>query len=97
MLSGLCAALADCIEHDGTLAEPRLKTGVAMDDLRVAARVARLKGQSIGDRQPRVRDAVHKFLDDAVGASGGPVTAEGRAAWVSAFRDLANAAEEAAR
>jgi hypothetical protein len=97
MLSALLSELADCIERDGTLSEPRLKTGVAFDDLRVAAREARMRGESLGARQPAVRDAIHTFLDDAVGTSGGPVTPESRAAWVSAYRDLSEAAAEAVR
>lgn len=92
-LSALCDELASCIEYDGTH-EQRLKTGVAFDELRIAAREMRCKGESIGARQPHVRDAVHKFLDDAVGSSGGPVTPESRAAWVSALRDLARAAAD---
>lgn len=92
-MSALCGELADCIEYDGTH-DQRLKTGVAFDDLRIAAREMRCKGESIGARQPQVRDAVHKFLDDAVGSSGGPVTPESRAAWVSAFRDLSRAAAD---
>jgi len=94
--SALCAELADCIEYDGQH-DQRLKTGVAFDELRIAAREMRCRGESIGARQPQVRDAVHKFLDDAVGSSGGPVTPESRAAWVSALRDLARAAADVAR
>lgn len=93
VLSALCAELADCIEYDGQH-EQRLKTGVAFDELRIAAREMRCRGESIGARQPHVREAVHKFLDDAVGSSGGPVTPESRAAWVSALRDLARAAAD---
>jgi hypothetical protein len=92
-LSALCDELAACIEYDGSH-DQRLKTGVAFDELRIAAREMRCKGESIGARQPHVREAVHKFLDDAVGASGGPVTPESRAAWVSALRDLARAAAD---
>lgn len=92
-MAALCAELADCIEYDGNH-DQRLKTGVAFDELRIAAREMRCRGESIGARQPQVRDAVHKFLDDAVGSSGGPVTPESRAAWVSALRDLARAAAD---
>lgn len=92
-MSALCGELADCIEYDGSH-DQRLKTGVAFDELRIAAREMRCKGESIGARQPQVRDAVHKFLDDAVGSSGGPVTPESRAAWVSALRDLSRAAAD---
>jgi hypothetical protein len=95
-MSALCGELADCIEYDGKH-DQRLKTGVAFDDLRIAARDMRCRGESIGARQPAVRDAVHKFLDDAVGSSGGPVTPESRAAWVSALRDLSRAAADVTR
>ena len=98
MLSALLAELADCIEQDGGRKDgPRLRTGVAFDDLRVAAREARMKGDSLGARQPAVRDAIHQFLDQAVGTSGGPVTPESRRAWVAAFRDLSDACEDATR
>ena len=93
IMAELCCSLADCIEYDGSH-DQRLKTGVAFDDLRVAAREMRCRGESIGARQPQVRDAVHKFLDDAVGSSGGPVTPESRAAWVAALRDLSRAAAD---
>ena len=95
-MAALCGELADCIEYDGSH-DQRLKTGVAFDDLRIAAREMRCRGESIGARQPQVRDAVHQFLDTAVGPSGGPVTPESRAAWVSAFRDLARAAADVTR
>ena len=95
-MSALCAELASCIEYDGQH-DQRLKTGVAFDELRIAAREMRCRGESIGARQPAVRDAVHKFLDDAVGSSGGPVTPESRAAWVSALRDLSRAAADVAK
>jgi hypothetical protein len=94
--SALCAELADCIEYDGSH-DQRLKTGVAFDELRIAAREMRCRGESIGARQPQVRDSVHKFLDDAVGSSGGPVTPESRAAWVAALRDLARAAADVSK
>jgi hypothetical protein len=94
--SALCDELASCIEYDGQH-DQRLKTGVAFDELRIAAREMRCRGESIGARQPQVRDAVHKFLDDAVGSSGGPVTPESRAAWVAALRDLARAAADVTR
>jgi hypothetical protein len=92
-MAALCGELAECIDYDGKH-DQRLKTGVAFDDLRIAAREMRCKGESIGARQPQVRDAVHRFLDDAVGSSGGPVTPESRAAWVSALRDLSRAAAD---
>jgi hypothetical protein len=94
-LSSLCEELAECIKHDGTLEPPRLKTGVQMDDLRVAAREARMRGQSIGARQPAVRDAIKEYLDSTVGTNGGPVGQAERDAWVSAYKSIARAAADA--
>ena len=97
MLSALTAEIGDCIEYDGTLPDPRLKTGVAFDDLRIAAREARLRGESLGARQPKVREAIHTYLDETVGTSGGPVTPADRAKWVAAMRDISRACADAAK
>lgn len=97
VIAALCAELADVIAWDGKLDNPRLSSGVAFDDLRIAARESRMRGVSIGERQPHVRDAIHEFLDDQVGTSGGPVDDEQRRAWVTAYREIARAASVAAR
>jgi len=97
MLSALTAEVGDCIEYDGTRPDPRLKTGVAFDDLRIAAREARLRGESLGARQPKVKEAIHAYLDEAVGTSGGPVTPADRAKWVAAMRDISRACSDAAK
>lgn len=96
-LCGLCDALADYVQADGELAKPRLTTGWAVADLRSAAREIRLGGESIGARQPLVRDAVHRYLDrdDVLGKAGGPLSARDRERWVVALRDVARAAEAA--
>ena len=93
-LSALCDELAEVIAWD---AGRRLKTGVALDDLRIAAREGRMRGVSIGDRQPHVRDAIHAYLDQQLGASGGPVDDAQRAKWVSSYKDLARACRDATR
>ena len=99
--AGLTAALldelAEVIAFDGQQAEPRLRTGAAFDDLRRAARELRTRGVSLGARQPAVRDSIKAFLDQQVGTDGGPVDAGQRAAWVAAFRAVAQAAGEASR
>jgi hypothetical protein len=99
--AGLTGELADAIELDGIPSaakpEPRLRTGAAFDDLRRAAREIRCRGESLGARQPKVRDAIKAYLDAKVGTSGGPVDAAGRVAWVYALRDVSRAAEAAAR
>jgi hypothetical protein len=97
MLSSLTAEIGDCIEYDGTLPSPRLKTGVNFDDLRIAAREARLRGESLGARQPKVREAIHSYLDETVGTSGGPVTPDERAKWVEAMRSISRACADAAK
>ena len=71
--------------------------GVAFDELRTRARVLRCRGESIGERQPRVREAIQAFLDTAVGTSGGPVSPEQRSAWAAAYREIGRAAGEATR
>lgn len=96
-IGGLCSELADEIEWDGAQAEPFLKTGVSFDELRTRARELRCRGVSIGERQPAARDAIHAYLDQAVGVAGGPVNQEQRQRWVSAFRDVGKAATDAAR
>jgi len=95
ILSALCHEIADEIEWDGNQAEPYLTTGVAFDLLRTRARDARMRGVSIGDRQPRVRSAISEFLDDKVGDSGGPVDDATRRNWVAAYHDIARACRDA--
>jgi hypothetical protein len=97
IVGALCSELADEIEYDGEQPQPYLKTGVSVDELRKAARILRCKGASIGDRQPKARDAIATYLESSVGTDGGPLTAESRAAWVSAYRDIGRAASDAAR
>jgi hypothetical protein len=97
MLSALTGEIGEIIAYDGTLASPRLKTGVAFDDLRIAAREARLRGESLGSRQPKVREAIHAYLDETVGDNGGPVTPADRAKWVAAMKDISRACADAAK
>lgn len=85
------------VDNEGRPKEPRLKTGAAFDDLRRAAREGRCRGVSLGARQPAVRDEIKRYLDQQVGTDGGPVDATKRAAWVSAFKAVAQAAGEASR
>jgi len=96
-VSALLDELAAEIEWDGRQPEPLLRTGVAIDDLRQRARELRCRGVSIGDRNPRARDAIREYLDRHAGKGGGPLTDEQRAAWVTAFRDISRAAADASR
>jgi len=90
-MGGLCAGLADAIEHDGGLASPRITTGTQVEELRVAAREGRMRGESIGARQPAARQAIGDYLDQQAGKSGGPLDADARRRWVQAFRGVAAA------
>lgn len=97
LVSALTGELADEIAWDGTQAEPFLRTGVAIDDLRQRARELRCRGVSIGSRQPAARDAIAKHLEAAVGTSGGPIDAAARSAWVKALREISEAAARVTR
>lgn len=88
----LAGEIADVIEWDGKLDKPRMTAGVHFDDLRTQAREFRCRGERIGERQPGVNAAVHKFLDSQLGESGGPVTPEQRQKWVDCYREIERAA-----
>lgn len=95
--AGLLDELASEIEWDGMQPEPLIKTGQQVDQLRVRARELRCRGVSLGEKHPRAREAIKDYLDAAAGTSGGPLSAEQRAAWVTAYREIARAAADAAR
>jgi hypothetical protein len=97
LIGALCSELADEIEFSSGKPDGYLSTGIAVDELRKRTRILRCRGISIGDRQPAARDAIAKYLEDAVGTDGGPLTAEQRTAWVAAYRDLGRAATDAAK
>lgn len=99
-LASLCEELAATLEYDAMRKpEPKLRTGRDVEDLRTTAREFRMKGISIGDRNPLVRQAIHEYLDrpDVLGPSSGEFDAVGRSKWVAAFREIARAAEAAIR
>lgn len=95
-LAALTDELGRIIQDDGKREQPRLKTGVQFDELRVIARESRTRGVSIGQRQPKVRDEIRHFMEEALGISGGPVSAEQRAKWVDAMFEISKAAADAA-
>lgn len=96
-IAGMCFELADKLELDGREPSPKIVSGQAWDDLRTAVRSSRMRGVSIGERQPHARDAIHKYLDTAVGTAGGPMGEDVRVKWVNAYREIARAAEDASR
>lgn len=91
----LAGEIADVIEWDGKLDKPRMTAAVHFDDLRTLAREFRCRGERIGERQPDVNAAVHKYLDEQLGESGGPVTPEQRQKWVDCYREIKRAARVA--
>lgn len=97
IVAALSREIADEIECDGASQEPYMKAAVHFDTLRTRARDLRCRGRQLGDVHPEARDRIAKFLDSAVGNSGGPVDAAARAAWVRAYRVIGDAADAAAR
>lgn len=97
-VSAICAALADDLEWD--MAQPAdrqlITTGQAFDSLRTRSRILICRGESLGDKHPRARDSIERYLNDTAGTSGGPLTREQRLAWIDAYRNVARAAEDAA-
>lgn len=97
IVAGLAGELANEIEWDGKQDNPFLQTGVDFDTLRTRARELRCNGESLGDKHPKVRAAVATYLNEQVGTSGGPISPADRANWVAAYREIAEAASNAAR
>lgn len=95
--AALMDELAAELEWDSMQPQPLLKTGVAFDELRIRARLLLCRGESLGEKHPRARDAIKEFLDEQAGTSGGPLTPEQRAAWIAAYRAIGRAAADAAR
>lgn len=95
--AGVCNSVADALEHDGKATSQRIATGLQLEDLRTGIAEMRFAPRPLRERQPHVRAAVGKYLDDTAGTSGGPLDATKRAVWVAAFRELAKASEEAVR
>lgn len=97
LVQAMCDELSHEIAWDGRQAEPMFRTGVQLDALRTRTRELRCKGESIGDRQPAVRQAIHEYLDATIGVAGGPVSDQQRSKWVEAYRAVSRAAADALR
>jgi hypothetical protein len=95
--AGLCRGIADALDADGSRQQPRITSGVQVEDVRVAAAEGRFLPRRLTQEQPHAVAAAGKFLDDVAGTSGGPLDAAARAKWVQAYRQLATAAEESVR
>jgi hypothetical protein len=95
--AALCHELAAEIEWDATQPNPLITTGVAFDELRTRSRLLLCRGVSLGEKHPRARAAIEAYLNANAGTSGGPLTPEAKAKWVSAYREVGEAAEAAVR
>jgi len=94
-LAAMADEIANVIEYDGEQEEPLLGTGLALDALRTRTREFVLQGQSLGQRHPAMRNIVAGYLESELGTSGGAITNEQRAKWVSAYREIARSARHA--
>jgi hypothetical protein len=91
------AEIADELEWDAMQAKPLYQTGVSHDELRVRVFDLRLRGESLGARNPTARDRIKAFLDAQAGTAGGPLSPQQRSAWVAAYREVARATEAVIR
>lgn len=94
-VAAICDEIARELEWDGMQSQPFFRTGLQFDELRIRTRALYMKGESLGERHPAAREAIELWLNDHAGTSGGPLTPESRSRWVSAYRDVARAAEAA--
>jgi len=97
ILGLIMSSMAEYIEYDGQRKEPRINTGVQIDDLRLALRENRMKGWSFTQKYPDVGAAIEELMDAEVGTSGGVLTDAQRKKWVDAFRKLSKCCEYASQ
>jgi hypothetical protein len=95
LLAAMATEIADVIEFDGGLETPSMQTATAFDSLRTRSREFLCRGESIGDRQPRVRKLVSDYLDEKLGNSGGVVTDAQRKQWINCYREIGEASRAA--
>jgi hypothetical protein len=95
--AGLCRGVAEALDKDGAAAAPRITTAAQLEDVRIATSEGMFLPESFTRNQPHVSAAAGRFLDQAVGTSGGPIDPAARGKWCEALRELAQAAEEAVR
>ena len=97
ILSALAGEMASIVRWDGEQSAPVIGSGIAMERFRELASLGMCAGQTVGQRHPRVREAIRAYLDATATASGKPFTPEARAKWVAALAEVQRAAAEAAR
>lgn len=94
-LAAMADELANVIEWDGKQTAPALTTGKSLDLMRTRTREFLMKGESLGERHPKMRQIVADYLQTKLGSSGGAISPEQRASWVSAYREVARASRSA--
>ena len=97
LFSTMCYSIAEAIEYDGNLKEPRLRTGRQLDQLRRWTREYLMEGKSFGVKYPSLPPVIKRYLDKELGTEAGPLTEAKRKRWIRAFRKLGEAAEYAGK
>lgn len=92
IVAAMASEIADVIEYDGGQPSPLLTTGWEVDQMRTQTRVWMCGGDSLGEKHPKLCNAVSVYLDETVGNNGGPLSKQERRAWIDAYREIARAA-----
>jgi hypothetical protein len=92
----LTASIAEMLLYDGQQTEPRIVTGVQLDDLRRWTRDYVTQGQKYQSRYPELAETIKAYLDQHAGKSGGPLDSHKRMAWSKCLTEIANNAKYAA-
>ena len=94
----LCGKIAEGVEFDGQLPDPRLTKGVSLDILRRDYVFSLFRGRQLRLDYPLLPTVVGAYLDKTIGKSfGGPLTADNRAKFIAAYKELERAAIYAAK
>lgn len=88
LFGSITGSVAAMLDYDGKLSDPRVDTGLQVDDLRRWARDYATQGASFKAKYPLLADEVKKYLDQHAGTSGGPLDDAKRAAWIKALREI---------
>ena len=91
VVAAMSSEIADVIQYDSRQPEPLLVTGWQVDQMRTQTRVWMCDGESLGEKHPKLSDAVSIYLDETVGNNGGPLSKQEILSWVKAYREIARA------
>lgn len=81
---------AKCIEADGRVSAPRIKTGGNAASYRRDLRLWLMDGESFTPQYPDLAPLLGGYLDQAVGKTDGPLSADDRQRWVAAMKVIGN-------